>query len=609
MRMATSGNIATPARSTTTLERRRRNRVVATVSLMWAFSVGAGCGSDNSESCPEGDCTTGMAFDASSERSSLGFDRLDAGSEWRVADSEAPSDALTIPADSDVADIAIACEIDASSATGSCGVSEANGVFVSPSGNDDTGAGTRAKPYRTLRMALSKVSGTAAGTIYACDTGAGYSETIAIGVTLDGLQMLGGYDCQSWTHDAAHPVLVSAAESTALTISNIVKGITIEDFVFKAGPGTLPSENSVGVMVVASANVTLRRVEIATLAGADGTTGPNGAARDDATAAGGARGNPGVPACTAMTIEGGTGKTAGGAAPLTTCGTSVTSGGAGGPGGVYTGSGVNGTSPNTAGGAGMPGVPQADAGAAASAGSGGVGETNATGRCGPGVDGAAGLDGRYGIGARGLGTLANTGWVGTAGASGEPGEPGGGGGGGGGAKAPGDASACMNLSPNPKTGGSGGSGGAGGCGGQPGTGGKAGGSSIAVVSLDSTALLLDSCTLRPGVGGKGGNGGKGQRGGPGGAAASGGAGLQNLSFGGCAGGVGGSGGAGGPGGGGLGGHSIGVAFRGASPLRSGGVITTSSGGPGGLPGGGVATSAEYAAGRGDSGRSMSEVAF
>lgn len=220
-----------------------------------------------------------------------------------------------------------------------------------------------------------------------------------------------------------------------------------------------------------------------------------------------------------------------------------------------------------------------------------------------GALGGAGRDGSNGTSGQGGTAAASSisgadGWVdgdGAAGGNGvnnATGGTGGGGGGGGDCALWFDPYNCFQDCVS-DYGGGGGGGGSAGCPGTAGGGGSGGGSSIGILAIRSPISIIGGSisTNNGGVGGAGGAGGTGGvgggTGGAGGSVATGGSGIERSASGG-AGGRGGAGGAGGGGGGGAGGDSIGIVYRGSTPVQSGGVsITVANGGQGGTGGSGT----------------------
>ncbi|MBX3218107.1 MAG: hypothetical protein KF850_39235 [Labilithrix sp.] len=409
-------------------------------------------------------------------------------------------------------------------------VVDSYGVFVDGAGGSDANAGTKSSPKETVAGALSALGGR--GRVYVC--GAGPYEG---GLKLAGggaASVYGGFVCGSWSYDGTKAELKASGGGYGVEVTGASGVVVLSDVSVEAGAVTSSGASSVGVFVSGS-SLTLRRVEVRAGKGTEGVSGVELAAFMPERAPDGTPGADG-----------------GGAKVNPSCTTSV--GGAGGKDGT----------PNGAGGqvAVSPVFPTDATGA------GGTG--GGTCAAGLGTDGSYGVAGGAGAGAPNVGALDATGWKGSDGTVGGAGGDGQGGGGG----------AQRNA------GGVGGSGGAGGCGGAGGAKGTSGGSSIAVLSFEST-LVLEGSRLFAQDAGRGGNGAKGQKGQLNQLNTA----SPNSAANACSGGIGGVGGSGGGGGGGAGGVSAGIVYKGAAPRIDGAPVTASDthasvtlGDPG-LPGG------------------------
>ena len=114
-----------------------------------------------------------------------------------------------------------------------CLISEKYGIFVSPLGNDATGVGTRAAPYKTLVKALQSAKGNVMR-VYACDDGTGYPDALGIDATLDGMALYGGFECAGWSYATTRRAKVRPASGVALSVKALTVGLTVEDFDFAA---------------------------------------------------------------------------------------------------------------------------------------------------------------------------------------------------------------------------------------------------------------------------------------------------------------------------------------------------------------------------------------
>lgn len=411
------------------------------------------------------------------------------------------------------------------------------GIFVDGDGGDDARAGTRLAPLKTINAALGKLAGRPR--IYICGDGR-YEERVRLDDRVSP-SLHGGFACADWKYVGSRPALAPASAGYVLQIVGTRNEVTVSDIALTAIDGPIAGASSVGVFASSSPTLTLRRVVITTGAGVAGNAGTSTAEYTTIAPTGksGAQGGLSVanPRCPASIGGGRAGAIISSGLPLVT-----------------------------------PGHPTAQFNGAG----GFVGDLN----CGPGNPGSYGAGGTGGAGASMVGALDENGWheadgtQGVDGASGQGGGPGG---------------APSHIDPGSSTPIPGG-GGAGGCGGRGGAFGRGGGSSIAVLALN-TPVSLDRARLIASAGGAGGTGAQGQRG----ELAS----LQSA-FGaetGCSGGLGGIGGGGGGGGGGAGGISVGVLYRGAAPVIDGALAENADSAPSitiGMPGAGGAGGAAAA---------------
>ena len=409
------------------------------------------------------------------------------------------------------------------------------GVFVSPEGNDEW-SGSRATPLRSIALAMSRAKARQTR-VYVC--GGTYNESLVVDGALDGVQLLGGIDCGSGTYDATLKPLVKPSSGVALRITGVTASFLVEDVAFEAVDASEPGGSSVAGWVSKASGVVLRRVAFRAGAGAAGADGAAAAAAVSEPAD--RKGNDSSETSKACTCS-----LAGVAAGQSE----------GGGGGAMSAGAVNRN--------GRPGLPAyAPPDPATATGAGGDG---ASATCdapvGSGRTGSRGRSGAAGTPVSSSGALSEATWQPTQGAAGAAGTVGQGGGGGAGS-----------------TVGRGGGGGCGGCPGGGGGGGQSGGSSFALVVLDSAVTLEASqlVTSGGGAGGRGQPGAAGQDGGFGG--------IQGTGA--CPGGAGGAGGSGGAGAGGGGGHSVALAWAGTAPIvddgtRASAVVGVA--GPGGAGG-------------------------
>ncbi|WP_437637791.1 PGRS family protein [Sorangium sp. So ce854] len=445
---------------------------------------------------------------------------------------------------------------------------ETCGVFVSDGQGDDDNDGTSQKPVKSLAKALI-LAEARSKRVYACrEEFDGAVEVPA------GTKLYGGLTCDKgedglvwkWVDETTRTTITAPAGTIPLKITggNSQEVVHLEnvDVVARSIPqdgSAEPGTSSIAAVAESVSRVDLRHC---TLEAGDAAPGLDGEPYEEPAGAG-ANGNPGKNACTESIVVGG-------GSQVNDCGTAEEADDSIG--------GSGGTGESVAGNPGSTGYPGPEM-------NGGAGQPGTT-ACTSGMIGKNGSDGQPGSGATEAGSITAKGYVGVSGGPGAPGTTAQGGGGGGGARGVPTTTtspprSCPGGTP-PLGGASGGSGGAGGCGGVGGRGGGPGGASIALISIRS-GLSFDDVTIKTGNGGKGGDGGPGQDGGMGGEGGRRGEtpdGSMNL-FPGCDGGPGGTGGKGGTGGGGRGGHSIGIAFQGASPVLQGVTFELGAAGVGG----------------------------
>ena len=458
------------------------------------------------------------------------------------------------------------------------------------SGSDETGIGSREKPFATIGFAIDSIDGPNQDIhVMSLEDGLAYEEmnTLVLPVTVS---LYGGYG-PGWVRDiegnktkltgAATAVQFSAVDepawisgfdisgADASTVGqstfalSVVAGrstIYVEDNILRSGSAirgdaSTMAASSYGVWLGNLFNVEVRRNTIIagnSGYGASGQLGANGIA----ASTNGAKGKSGE--------NGG-------------------NAGAGGKGGV---SGINGGN-GGAGGSGLISSAGASGGKGGGSNGGKGGSGAPTDGVTPGTDGSGGsggIDGNGGTGGSGHGSIGADGlFAGINGTVGGNGADGGGGGGGGGG-----AGAGLGVD----AGGGGGGGGGGGTGGKGGTGGQSSGASIGILVHRAVTAIFEDNEITSGNGGYGGNGGTGGTGGIGSSGGTGGVG-ECSAFGcgfsrggdGYGGGDGGAGGRGGTGGGGAGGPSFGILIAADNaPVIRNNNITAENGGRGGAGG-------------------------
>jgi len=418
-------------------------------------------------------------------------------------------------------------------------------VFVDGAKGSNGNPGTLAAPLKTIQAGIDKAASDV-NKLYVAVAKGTYNESLQL---KDGVSVWGGYDpAKGWKAPDLLGTKVQGG-ATAVTGKKLTGGVSLGRLEVYSASATQPGQSSIGLLLVDSLGVELRRVIVWAAKGKDGAEGAAGKAGES-----GASGKSGASGCIPSNVPGcnfwGTdnscpGFAAGGSGSGMTCGGrgdglgDIPKSGKWDPDAASKWSGVGEGEPSCCwkmsygfgGGAGVAGGKEAwgwDGG--------------------NGQEGEAGADGK---GGDGKGMINESGWTGSAGVSGKDVTDacGGGGGGMGGRKD--DASLTCDAE-----GGGGGGGGAGGTHGTAGKGGSAGGASIAVLLLKSK-VTIDKSTLHASAGGKGGVGGNAGAGGKGGWGGEGGKGYKGSAKGGW-GGDGGDAGRGGAGGGGSGGVSAAI---------------------------------------------------
>ena len=154
---------------------------------------------------------------------------------------------------------------------------DAFALFVDGSSGNDTGAGTKESPFKSITKAVA-VGGKSS--IFIC--AATYSETVTI---ISAVSLYGGFVCDSgaWTYTAGKTTVgtTGTAGATALSIKGTATPITIEDLDFEAADqSAIAGGTSVGALVAnATGLVTFNRVTLH--AGAGGTGAPGALAMGD----------------------------------------------------------------------------------------------------------------------------------------------------------------------------------------------------------------------------------------------------------------------------------------------------------------------------------------
>ncbi|MEO7112915.1 MAG: hypothetical protein ABI183_20905 [Polyangiaceae bacterium] len=419
-----------------------------------------------------------------------------------VATSACGSSDFSSADDGDASVVNGSCDTSQTPSQTSCVINEAYGVFVATTATAAGADGTRAHPFATLQAGITSAK-TQQKRVYAC-VGT-YAEQITIA---DGVSVFGNLDCaHDWAPITQH-ALLKAPTSPAVRADQIQSPTRIDSLDIDAPDGTPASKNSIGVIATASPGLTIANATIQAGAGFDGIGGVEGAQLVQSSDGNGAgSGSGGVAYNAALSPH----------PDLSVC-----------PG--YRPLPSASCLPNTASGGTTSCVAPADAGVDAApfqpgvGGTGGAGgECSLTDTCTTGVGAGvmevacctdtpaaggapsgnapiAGTNGRNAVG-----IWSGTTYVSGDGVGGTDGSPGQGGAGGGGIDP-----FLLDYGTTHKAAGyigqgiSGSGGGSGGCPGLAGTFGTGGGASIAIVT--DSAIILDTCVVKSGNGGRAGQG-------------------------------------------------------------------------------------------------------
>jgi len=156
----------------------------------------------------------------------------DGGSDARVVDGGA--EAAPVDSGKDAG-----CNPSGPPSTSPCSIADEYAVFVAPSkdGGSDAGTGTMAAPYATIAEGIANAGGKR---VYVCS--ATYAESLVIGTSLDGAQVYGGFACPAsdagapaWTYVSGMVAAVApGVAGYALDLESLSKGAHFEDMSFTA---------------------------------------------------------------------------------------------------------------------------------------------------------------------------------------------------------------------------------------------------------------------------------------------------------------------------------------------------------------------------------------
>ena len=121
-----------------------------------------------------------------------------------------------------------------------------NAIFASPNG-DDTFAGTRENPVKTITQAIKLAQQQSKAGVY-LDKGI-YAGSVTL---VAGINVYGGYDSGNlWARSAVNESLIQGGP-TAVTASNLNKETHLELVSVKSADGTAPGQSSYGIFVANS---------------------------------------------------------------------------------------------------------------------------------------------------------------------------------------------------------------------------------------------------------------------------------------------------------------------------------------------------------------------
>ncbi len=166
------------------------------------------------------------------------------------------------------------CDTSLDPSAAACLVNEAYGVFVSPTGSDASGAGSRTSPFASIAKGIAAATG-ATRRVFVC---AGtYHEAVALDSGHDGVSVYGGFASEDWSYSTTNTVTVAPATAVpAITIIGLVAGTAVEDISFTANTATAPGGSSIAAFATEAQNVVFRRVSMVAGDGAPGGPGATG---------------------------------------------------------------------------------------------------------------------------------------------------------------------------------------------------------------------------------------------------------------------------------------------------------------------------------------------
>lgn len=153
-----------------------------------------------------------------------------------------------------------------------CLTDETASLFVAPSGSDVLGTGTRARPLKTIAVALTKLTPDRRR-VYLCE--GRYAEDLHVGAEHAALVLAGGLDC-SWMPNGSRAVIGAETPdlSTPIIVDPVEQTITLHSIEARAHDA--PNASAASIVARVRGATTFRNVRLVAGRGADGDRGADG---------------------------------------------------------------------------------------------------------------------------------------------------------------------------------------------------------------------------------------------------------------------------------------------------------------------------------------------